>query len=390
MTMVPRFFNPPPGSFFLFGPRGTGKSTWLRATWPDADFVDLLDPAEHRVMAARPELLEQRVRARPRGTRFVIDEVQKVPSLLDVVHRLIEERLDATFTLTGSSARSLKRAGVDLLAGRAVLRSFHPFMAAELGHRFDLDAALEVGMLPIVIDSASPADVLDAYVGLYVREEVQQEALVRDVGGFSRFLEVASFSHGQALNVAEIARECAVPRTTVAGWLRILEDLLLAFQVPVFTKRARRAVVAAPKLYLFDAGVFRTLRPRGPLDRPDEIAGPALEGLVAQHLRAWLAHRDERATLHYWRTRGGSEVDFVLYGEETFVAIEVKHTTRVRRSDLAALRTFASDYPECRPLLLHRGRHPLLIDGVLCVPCDELLLRLDPRAPLVDILDAWA
>ena len=382
MSTLPRLFTPPSGSYFLFGPRGTGKSTWLREVYPDAARVDLLDARVHRELAARPERLEERVLAVEDGAWIVIDEVQRVPELLPVVHRLVEAGRGWRFVLTGSSARKLKRSGVDLLAGRAVRRTMHPFLAAELAALFDLERALVEGMVPIVWDADDPADVLAAYVGLYMREEVQQEALVRDSGGFARFLEVASFSHAQTINAAEIARECAVPRSTVVGWIEILEDLLLGFRLPVFTKRARRATVTSPRLFFFDAGVFRSLRPAGPLDRSTEIHGPALEGLVAQQLLAWLAYRGERADLYYWRTRGGSEVDFVLYGEATFAAIEVKNTGRPRRSDLRGLKAFHRDYPEARPVLLHRGSEPSVIDGIPCLPCADFLLGLHPDQPL--------
>jgi predicted AAA+ superfamily ATPase len=311
-----------------------------------------------------------------------VDEVQRVPQLLTVVHQLIEERTGARFVLTGSSSRKLKRTGVDLLAGRAAVRFLHPFMAAELGEAFDLDRALAQGLLPVVWDSPQPADTLDAYVALYVKEEVQAEALVRDLGGFHRFLEAVSFSHASILNVSAVARECQVSRTTVEGYLGVLEDLLLAFRVPAFTKRARRKVAIHPKLFLSDVGVFRTLRPAGPLDRPEEIAGAALEGLVAQHLRAWIDYTGADATLSFWRTRAGSEVDFVVYGKDAFTAIEVKHAGDVRRADLRALRAFGEDYPEAKLRLLYRGTETLEIEGIRCLPCESFLRGLRPGEPL--------
>lgn len=228
------------------------------------------------------------------GSDIVIAEIQRVPELLTVVHQLMEEPRSPRFALTGSSARKLKRTGVDLLAGRAVVRVMHPFLAAELGTRFDLDAALAHGLLPLVWDAPDPADALSAYAGLYAQQEVQNEGMVRDIGAFHRFLEAISFSHAAVLNVTEVARECAVGRKTVEGFVEILEDLLLAFRLPVFSRRARRRVTTHPRFFLADAGLFRALRPTGPLDRPEEAHGAApasLEGLFPLRRQAsFLAH----------------------------------------------------------------------------------------------------
>lgn len=204
---------------------------------------------------------------------IVIDEVQRIPELLHLVHDLLEKPGAPRFVLTGSSARKLRRGGVDLLAGRALVRTLHPFMAAELPD-FDLAEALNTGLVPLVVDASRPADTLRAYAALYLTEEVQAEGLVRNVGGFARFLEALSFSQGSVLNLSNVARESAVSRKTVEGYLEIVEDLLLAFRVPVFTRRAKRATVAHPKFFFFDTGVFRSLRPHGPLDRPQRSKAP--------------------------------------------------------------------------------------------------------------------
>jgi uncharacterized protein len=383
MTTLPRFFRPPARHYFLFGPRGAGKSTWLRQSYPDALWIDLLAPEVHRQLAARPERLRELVAGNPEREVCVIDEVQKAPVLLDVVHDLIERGPSPRFVLTGSSARKLKRSGVDLLAGRAVVRSLHPFMAAELGPRFDLARALRQGTVPLVWDAADPAETLAAYTGVYLQEEVRVEGAVRELGSFARFLEAVSFSHGAILNLAEVARECEVGRTTVAGYLEVLEDLLLAFRVPVFTRRARRHLASHPKFYWFDAGVFVATRPAGPLDRPEEIAGAALEGLVAQHLRAWIDYSGLDLGLNFWRTRSGSEVDFILYGSDGFWAIEVKHSATVRSRDLKSLKAFREDYPEATPLFLYRGKEALEIDGIRCLPCESFLRGLLPGRSLL-------
>lgn len=382
MAAVPRFFTAPTTHFFLFGPRGTGKSTWLRQTYPDALWVDLLRPEIHRQYSARPERLRELVEGNRDREVVVVDEVQKAPVLLDVVHDLIEQRRGPQFVLTGSSVRKLKREGVDLLAGRALLRSLHPFMAAELGSRFSLESALQQGLVPLVWSSREPEEVLKAYVGLYLKEEVQMEGLVRRFESFARFLEAVSFSHGAVLNVSEVARECQVSRKTVEGYLEILEDLLLAFRVPVFTKRAQRGLSAHPKLFWFDAGVFVAMRPAGPLDRPEEIGGAALEGLIAQHLRAWIDYSGEDFTLSFWRTRARNEVDFILYGRQGFWAIEVKHSATIRPADLRSLKAFREDYPEAELRLLYRGEETRVVDGIRCQPCDGFLRGLVPGRPL--------
>jgi predicted AAA+ superfamily ATPase len=378
MESILRHFRAPKESFFLFGPRGTGKSSWVRGAFPDALWVDLLEPDVHRAYASRPERLRDLVAGNPKRRVVVIDEVQKVPELLGVVHSLREKNRSLRFVLTGSSARKLKRTAVDLLAGRALVRALHPFMASELGDRFRIDSALTIGTLPVVLGSDDPAGALRAYHALYLKEEVQQEGLVRSIGGFARFLEAISFSHGAVLNISNVARECEIERKSVEGYVGILEDLLLGFRVPVFTRRAKRSVAAHPKFFFFDAGVFRSARPSGPLDRGSEIDGAALEGLLAQHLRAWNSYRGDSNVLYYWRTRAGAEVDFVLYGSDGFWAIEVKNSSHVHPQDVRSLAAFRSDYPEATAILLHRGRERLEIDGVMCLPCDEFLRLLHP------------
>jgi uncharacterized protein len=374
-----RFFNAPAGSFFIFGPRGTGKSTWLKKTFPDAYLVDLLDDATFREHIAHPERIKQIVRGNPQITRYIIDEVQKAPDLLNSIHALIEECKTHQFILTGSSARKLRRGGVNLLAGRALLTHFHPFMAAELGTDFSLEAALHQGLIPLVVSAKESDRTLAAYIALYLKEEVKEESLVRDIGAFARFLEAVSFSHGSILNISNIARECHVSRKIVDNYLSILEDLLLCYKIPVFTKRAKRAMTSQPKFYLFDTGVYFHLRPKGPLDSPDEIGGMALEGLVLQHLKAWCDYSDTRVDCYFWRSRGGSEVDFVLYGEHYFYAIEVKNARQVHPKSLKSLKTFISDYPEATAMLLYGGNDKRSVDGIACWPVSEFLLKLRPN-----------
>ncbi len=378
MEIQPRFLQSPASSFFLFGPRGTGKTTWVRQTYPGALVVNLLRPETYRELHARPERLIDLVKDTPEDALVVVDEVQRIPELLNVVHDILESPDRRRFVLTGSSARKLRRGGIDLLAGRAVVRSLHPFMAAELPD-FDLRQALTLGTVPLVLGSPDPADTLQAYANLYLEEEVKVEGWVRKVGDFTRFLEALSFSHGAVVNVSNVARECQVNRKTAEGYLDILEDLLLGFRLPVFTRRARRAVTSHPKFYFFDTGVFRSVRPRGPVDRTEEIEGAALEGLVAQHLRAWIAYSQAEHGLYFWRTRAGSEVDFVVYGPKLLWAIEVKNTRRVRPQDLRSLRSFQDEYPEASVLFLYRGEDRLRIDDIPCRPVETFLRELRPE-----------
>ena len=376
METIRRYVEPVKQSFFLLGPRGTGKSTTIKAQYPEALYVDLLLPDVFRAYLARPERLREVVLAHKDKKVFVLDEIQKVPQLLEVVHSVMEEKKGRQFILTGSSARKLKKTGADLLAGRALMKHMHPFIAAELKSRFNLEKALRIGTLPVVLDSDDPAASLHAYIDLYIREEVQMEGLTRNIGNFARFLEAASFSHGAVLNISNIARECGVERKTVEGYLHVLEDLLLSYRLPVFTKRAKRVTAQHAKFYFFDTGIYNALRPSGPLDRPEEKAGSALEGLVAQHLRAWIDYLHPESRLFYWRTLSGNEVDFVVYGKNLFHAIEVKHATVIHPRDLNGLKAFGQDYPEAKRTLLYRGKEKLLREGITIQPCEDFLLKL--------------
>lgn len=374
---IQRFLQRSTAHYFLFGPRGTGKSTWLKAQYPAATSIDLLNPELARAYSAHPERLKELVMASV-SQEIIIDEIEKVPELLSVVHSLIEAKVNKQFIMTGSSARKLRRVGVNLLGGRASMRHMHPFMAAELGAAFRLKTALEIGLVPIITQSQTSAETLQAYVGIYLREEVMQESLVRNIGHFARFLEVMSFSHAQVLNLSNIARECGVSRKLIEGYLSVLEDLLLCSFLPVFTRRAKRATANHPKFYYFDVGIFRHLRTQGPLDTKEELNGAALEGLVLQHLRAWNDYQNTPNQLYYWRTRAGVEVDFVVYGPNTFWALEVKNGKNIAPQDLRALKNFSEDYPEAIPILLYTGEERLKKQNILCLPVTEFLTNLNP------------
>lgn len=383
MEYIPRFLKPPKESFFLFGPRGTGKSTWLLHSYPTALRLDLLDPEEERRFLARPEKLIEVTGPLKNGDICIIDEVQRAPQLLPVIHALIEEKRGIQFILTGSSARKLRRSVGNLLGGRALLRHMAPFMASELKEEFSMEKALQFGLVPMIWQSEEPREKARAYVAIYLREEVQAKSLVRQVGDFARFMEVATFSHGRLWASTEIARESQIKRQTVDNYLQILEDLLLAFTLPVFTRRARRVLVSHAKFYYFDVGIFRALRPRGPLDKETEIEGAALEGLVAQHLRTWVFAQKENYQFSFWRTHTKLEVDFVIYGPEGFWAIEVKRASEISASDVKTLCIFKEEYPEATCFLLYKGKMKQKIRNILCIPVEEFLKNLYPEKPLL-------
>lgn len=380
---IERFFEEPKKSYFLFGPRGTGKSTLSRWRHPNALVLDLRLSELKLKFATNPQYLLELVRAQPKGQTIIIDEIQKVPELLSLVHVLIEEKQGWVFILTGSSSRKLKKEGVDLLAGRALKKHLHPFMALELGELFNIEEALKYGLLPLRFDEASPLETLETYVALYLEEEVKAEGIVRNIEPFARFLQAISFSHGAQLNITNVARECMVKRTTVTSWISILEDLLIAFQLPIFTKRAKRELSVHSKFYYFDVGVFRTIRPQSIEDPITELEGSALEGLIAQHLMAWRDYTTGENELSFWRTRSGVEVDFVLHGSLGFFAIEVKNTRNISGDDIRPLKIFLEDYPEAKAVFLYRGTDRLMKGNILCMPCSEFLSNLKPNRPIL-------
>lgn len=361
-------------SFFLFGPRGTGKTTWVKARFPDAVYLDLLESRLFTRLLADPGRLEQYIPKDHSGF-VVIDEVQRVPELLNEVHRLIESR-SLKFVLTGSSARKLRRGGYNLLAGRALTYQMYPLTALEMGDDFDAQQAALRGMLPLA-QSDDYAEYLQSYVQTYLEQEILQEGLTRNLAAFSRFLEAASFSQGQPLNISAVAREASVDRKVVEGYFEILKDLLIAYALPSFTKRAKRRLVAHPKFYFFDAGLYRAIRPTGPYDTPQEIGGLSLETLVCQQLTAVNDLLHLEYALYYFRTADGVEVDFVLYGKRGIKAIEVKATNRFQENMLRSLKRFRADYPEAKLFLLYGGERKLYVDDVTVLPVQEACLTMN-------------
>ena len=324
-------------SVFLLGPRQTGKSTLLRQTAPEARTYNLLDSDVFLALSRRPARLREELG--PEVRLVVIDEIQRLPELLNEVHLLIEER-GLRFVLTGSSARKLRRGGVNLLGGRARSHTLHPFVQRELGVRFDLCRALGTGLLPAVYLSDAPGEDLRAYAGAYLTQEVAAEGLTRNVPAFSRFLEVAALSNGQMINYSAIASDAQVPRTTVQDYFEILKDTLLARELPAFRRTAKRKAFSTSKLYLFDIGVARYLQHRRGLRPRAPEFGEAFEAWLHHELVTWLDYRCPDGDLHYWRSRSGFEVDFILNGR---VAIEAKAENPVGARDLKGLRALAEE-----------------------------------------------
>jgi len=361
-------------SFFLFGPRGTGKTTWVKSTFPRAVYLDLLEAEIFNDLLANPQRLENFI---PKDIKdwVVIDEVQRVPELLHEIHRLIE-KYKYKFILTGSSARKLKRKGPNLLGGRALTYSLHPLTVIELGKDFNLDHSLKYGHLPCAYTESEPKSYLESYVKTYLEEEVRQEGLTRNLGAFYRFLEAASFSQGSVLSISSVARDCSVERKVVENYFTILEDLMIAHRLPVFTKKAKRRLIAHPKFYFFDVGVYRTLRPMGPLDMPEQAEGIAFETLLFQELKAVNEAMNLGYTISYWRTSNNMEVDFILYGEKGIRAFEVKRAGKVSRPMLSGLKSFFKDYPMAKPYFVYGGRRLMRQDNIEIIPIDHLLRHL--------------
>jgi predicted AAA+ superfamily ATPase len=355
--MLPRLLRPPRQSFFLFGPRGTGKSRWLEDRFGTAAATfDLLDEALLVELLADPAAFARKLDPLRAGDWVVIDEVQRAPVLLNTVHRLIEKRR-LRFVLCGSSARQLRRKGVNLLAGRAVERRLHPFTAAELGDRFSLEEALTYGTLPLVWSAADRAATLRAYVQTYLVQEIQAEAAVRGLPSFVRFLPIAALFQGQALNVASLARDAGAPRSTVQAYIDILQQTLLAFQLEAYRARLRVKEVAHPKLYWADIGLVRAFkRHLGPVQ--EEERGALFEGWVAQTLRAMNDYVGLFDDWFYWSSHGTAgtvEVDFLLRQGKRLVALEAKAGRRFKPEMLKGLLAIGALSGVRRRILVYGG-----------------------------------
>ena len=357
-TRLNRF---PEMSFFLLGIRGVGKSTWVRQVLPEALRIDLLDEALVTDLLADPSLFRQLLSQQKPGDWVVVDEVQRVPALLNEVHRLIEER-SLRFALLGSSARKLKTAGTNLLAGRALHKAMHPLTPAETGDDFDLEEALRFGTIGLVWTADDRREVLASYTQLYLREEVRAEALVRNLSGFVRFLPVAALMHAQTLNAAGIARDAGIARTTVNGYLEILEDTLLTTQLPAFEAKLRVRERRRPKLYWVDPGLVRAVkRQLGPVTA--EERGALLEGWVYGLLRAHNEHAHLYDDIGYWASaESRTEVDFILARDGEHLAVEVKAARRYNTNMLKGLRGSADLPGLTRRILVYSGTRSFRTD----------------------------
>jgi predicted AAA+ superfamily ATPase len=363
------------------GPRGSGKSTWLRATFPDGHVFDLLAEDTYQRLLASPGLFADELRALKAARWVIVDEVQRLPGLLNEVHRFIEEKR-LRFVLCGSSARKLKRADVNLLAGRALHRSMHPFVPEELGADFDLDEALRFGLLPIIWDSTAKDDTLAAYARLYLKEEIQAEALVRNLPGFARFLPLAALYHGQTVNVTSIAREAGVARTTVAGYLDILEETLLCFRLPAYEAKLRVRERKLPKWYWCDPGIVRAMKRTSGRVAPEE-RGALFEGMVAQLLRAYKDYRGIFDDMYYWApaTRSETQVDFLLVRGGEFVAVEAKSGKTFTEGWCKGLRAVARlDGLRRRIIVYPRGPVLQTKDGIEVFPFQQFADQLAGNA----------
>lgn len=374
VIQFPRLLRAPESSFFLLGPRGTGKSTWLRTHYSKAHWVNLLDESLYQSYLADIRQFATEIQALRRGSWVVVDEVQRIPALLNEAHRFIEER-GIRFALCGSSARKLRRGGVNLLAGRAVQHFMHPLLPVEMGKAFNLDETLHWGSLPVVWSADDRKRTLSSYVELYLKEEIQAEALVRNLPGFARFLPVAALLHGQTINVSGVARNAGIARKTTESYVQILIDTLMAFQLPAFESKLRVRERRHPKLYWADPGLPRAVKRQFGAPTSEE-KGHLFEGWIAVLLRAYRDYRDAFDEFYYWAPSEASqtEVDFLLRRNEEYAAIEVKSATRVDNVSLKGLRAIR-DLPGLRRrILVFLGERRMATeDGIEILPVNAFL-----------------
>ena len=373
--MHARLLPTPSTSAFLFGPRGTGKSTWLRSRFPEAASYDLLDTGEALRLAKEPQTLYRELSMLPQGAWAIIDEVQKVPALLDEVHRLIETR-HLRFVLSGSSARKLRRGGVNLLAGRAVTLAMAPLVSAELEFRMDAARMLRYGTLPMAVDAADPRPYLRSYAETYLLHEVQAEALARNIGAFVRFLEVAARQNGQTTNASSIAKAVGVGRETVRSHFAILVDTLLGFWLPPWKLKSANKQVAHSKFYFFDSGVVRALSGRLPYPPTTEELGALAETFLLNELRAYLAYSALHYRLHFWRTHDGAEVDVLCETADGFVAIEIKSAGQWEKRFNRGLRRLREQLPHTACYGVYFGERAARWDEVTVLRVLDFLKRL--------------
>ncbi|MBN1115549.1 MAG: ATP-binding protein [Oligoflexia bacterium] len=322
--------------------RGSGKSTWVRHEFPEAHKIDLLDEGVYQSYLRNVSVFGNQLNALPENSTVFIDEIQRLPDLLNEVHRFIEDK-NFRFILTGSSARKLKRSGVNLLAGRAIKKILYPFTPGELGDKFHLDEVLKFGSIPLVWNVADKQETLESYVQMYLKEEIQAEAIVRNLSGFARFLPVAGLFHGQTLNVSSLARDAGVARTTIEGYVEILEDTLLAFRLPAYSGKLRVREKRSPKLYWMDPGLARAAK-MGFNNNSGGEFGHLFEGWLAVFLKSGQEYFKMFDDIFYWSPAEAkkTEVDFLLKRGNDFIAIEVKYTANINPEHLKGLKAINS------------------------------------------------
>jgi predicted AAA+ superfamily ATPase len=350
-------------SIFLFGARQTGKSTILRQQFPKAVYIDLLDTEVKSRLSRRPVLLYETIKDKPENTLVIIDEIPEVPELLNEVHRLISER-HIIFILCGSSARKLKRKGKNTLGGRALPVYLYPFVSAEIPN-FDIDHAVSYGMIPSHYLAKNPQRRLAAYIQVYLKEEIKEEALVRNLNAFQRFLEVAALTDGEMVNNNNIAQDCGVSATTVSAYFDILEDTLIGYRIPAFAKVMKRRLVQAPRFYYFDVGIANHLLHRKELVRGTTDYGHAFEHLVVQEIYAWMHYTHSEEQLSYWRTYTGVEVDVVI--GDARVAIEIKSVEEVMTRHLKGLKAFGEEHPQSRCIIVSLDKFNRHMGDIECI-----------------------
>lgn len=351
--MIPRFYqlsSELESSVFLFGARQTGKSIFLGMQFPNAVYIDLLDAKMRRRFRAKPELLYEMLQDKQESSIVVIDEIPLVPELLNEVHRLIQQK-NLRFVLCGSSARKLKRKGHDTLGGRALPCYFYPFVSAEIAH-LDLDKALLYGMLPPHYLAKNPERLLDGYIDVYLREEIKEESLVRNLDAFERFMEVAATCDGEIVNYENIASDCQVSAKTVKEYFGILSDTLIGYTIPAYTKVVKRKVIQAPKFYYFDVGVYNHLLNRTSLAPGTSEYGHCFEHFVIQELVAYIGYTHNRKKLTYWHTYNGKEVDAVI--GEAEIGIEIKSTDEVQNKHMSNFKEYLEEFPNSRSIVVSR------------------------------------
>lgn len=359
-------------SIFFFGARQTGKTTLLKELFPDVRYYDLLKSDEFERFSRRPWLLREELQDGYDGELVIIDEIQKLPVLLDEVHWLIVNR-DLRFILTGSSARKLRRSGVNLLGGRALKNTFYPLVSAEIPD-FDLDRALNNGMLPRHYLVSDATRRLSGYVGNYLQTEIVEEALVRNLQSFTRFLDAAALTSGEMLVYNNVASDCGVSAVTAKAYFEILIDTLFGFMIPAYTKVMKRRLIQAPKFYLFDVGVTNYLLKRSHLKQGSPEYGHAFEHFIMQELVAYFGYNQYDNVISYWRTNSGIEVDAVLGDAD--VAIEIKSSTEVKDSQMKGLKSFSDDYPQARLIVVSLDKYRRRKENIEIIPVREFLTDL--------------